>query len=234
MLFHVTGLIQTLALYKTPPYDPFRDLLPLALIGRQATALAVSASSPYTTLQALGDAVRARPADFSFGSYGNGSTSHIYGELLRATWKVDIPHVPYRGEGPLLPELMTGRTPMAFVSAATAVTRQKDRTLRILAVAAPRRTPMLPDVPTFAEQDIQGFDLTGWFGLFVSSATPQAIVQKMTADVRQVLNESEISTRLRDLALEPASDTPPEITRFMKEDQQRWAALIRRFNITLE
>lgn len=234
VLLHLTGFIQNLSLYRKLPYDPFKDLTPLTQIGTQTMGLAVSSTSPYNSLQALASAVKARPADFSYGSFGIGSTGHIFGELLKTRLQADMPHVPYRGEGPMLPDVMSGRVPLAFVSAATAATRQKDKTLRILAVTGPQREAALPDVPTLAELGYKGFEPVGWYGLFVPAATPKTVADKISADVRSVMRQPDIAARLRDLSIEPTGTTQAEFAQLLKTDHGRWDALIKQFRIELE
>jgi tripartite-type tricarboxylate transporter receptor subunit TctC len=232
VMFQATGLIQNLAIAKTKPYDPFRDLRPVALIGRTAAILVVPSASPYKTLPDLAKAIKANPASFSFGSYGTGSVSHFYGEVLRSALGVEIPHVPFKGTGPLLTEMMAGRIPLAFVSASTAIDRSKDGTLRVLAVAAEKRVSVLPAVPTLAEVGYKGFEAEGWWGLFMRADTPKPVADKMVADMKKVLNEPDIAARVREQGVFPTDETPEQFAAAMKTEYQFWEALAKKFNIT--
>ena len=235
ILFHITGLIQNLALAKTKPsYDPFQDLQPVALIGRQAVALVTPSASAYKTFVELANAVKATPTSFSYGSYGIGSTSHIYGEVLRASLNVDVPHIPFKGTAPLLQEMMGNRIPMAFVSSQTAIDRERDKSLRVVAVTGSQRMERLPEVPTLAELGYKGFEATGWWALFVNSATPRPLAQRMSADIRKVLNEPEMIKRLQDGGTEPSSETPEQFKNNMKTEYLYWESVVRKFNITNE
>lgn len=235
ILYHITSLVQALALSRgKPPYDFNQDIAPLALLGRQSVVLVVPAASPYRTFADLARAAKAQPAQFAYGSYGSGSTSHIYGEALRAALGIEMPHVAFKGTAPLLQEMMGGRIPMAFVSAATAVEREADKTLRSVAVAAPRRLELLPQAPTLAELGYPGFEFTGWWGLFIKAGTPAAVVDPLLATLRSVLQEPDMQARLRQAALELSNETPPQIAAAMRADYQHWEALSRRFNITSE
>lgn len=233
ILFHITGLIQNLAVVKTkPPYDPFKDLLPVALIGRQAVALATPSSSAYPTFPELASAIKATPAAFSYGSYGTGSTSHIYGEVLRSSLGVEIPHVPFKGTAPLLQEMMGGRIPMAFVSSQTAIDRERDKTLRIVAVTGAKRMEQLPKVPTLAELGYKGFEATGWWALFVTASTPKPLADRLSADIRKVLAEPDMDKRIREGGTEPTNETPEQFRAQMKTEYAYWETVVRKFNIT--
>lgn len=235
ILFHITGLIQNLALAKSkPPYDPFKDLQPVALIGRQAVALATPSGSAYKAFPDLASAIKATPASFSYGSYGTGSTSHIYGEVLRSALGVDIPHIPFKGTAPLLQEMMGGRVPMAFVSSQTAIDRERDKSLRIVAMTGTKRMEQLPDVPTLAEFGYKGFEATGWWALFISATTPKPLADRLSADIRKVLAEPDMVKRIRDGGTEPTSETPEQFRTAMKTEYGYWESVVRKFNITNE
>jgi len=235
VLFHITSLIQNIALSRgKPPYDFAKDIEPLVLLGRQAVVLVVPASSPYQSLADLARAAKANPGNFSFGSYGAGSTSHIYGEQLRAAWNIEMPHVAFRGTSPLLQDMLGGRVPMAFVSAATAIERQGDKGLRSIAVAHSKRLTALPQVPTLHELGYAGFDYTGWWGLFLRAGTPAPVAERLRNAIRAILQEPDMVGRLQLAGLEPSSETPEQITAAMQNEYRHWEALSRRFNITAD
>jgi tripartite-type tricarboxylate transporter receptor subunit TctC len=234
VLLHLTGFIQNASLYRKLPYDPFSDLAPVTQLGTQPMGLAVGSGSPYTSVNALLAGLKTGSTPPSYGSFGTGSTGHIFGELLKASAGVDLPHVPYRGEGPMLIDLVSGRVTTGFVSSATAAARHKDRSLRILAVTGPHRLASLPDVPTLAEAGLAGYDLVGWYGLFLPKGTSAAIVQKIAADARSVIGQSDIAARLRELEIEPTGTTPADFAKLLRNDHARWDALIKTFRIELE
>lgn len=235
IMFHITSLVQNLALSRgNPPYDFNQDIAPLLLLGRQAVVLVVPSTSPWRSFPDLAKAIKAQPSQFAYGSYGAGSTSHMYGEALRAALSVEMPHVAFKGTAPLLQEMIGGRIPMAFVSAATAVERDGDKGLRAVAVAAPRRLELLPQVPTLAELGYTGFESTGWWGLFIKAGTPPTVADPLLTAIRAILQEPDMQARLRQAALEPSSETPVQIAAVMRADYRHWEALSRRFNITAE
>jgi tripartite-type tricarboxylate transporter receptor subunit TctC len=233
ILLNLTSIVQNLSLYKKAPYD-LKDLAPVSQIGRQPMSLSVSGQSPYTSAQALVSAIKANPANFNFGSFGQGSTGHIFGELFRRSVGVDMPHIPYRGDAQLLPDLMANRVSLAFVAASTAQIRREDKSLNILGVTGPKRFDSMSDVPTLGELGFKGFELVGWYGLFVPAATNPQIVQKISADVGQVLKDPEIQERMRKLVIEPVGTTPAEFSKILASDHAKWGELIQRFGIQLE
>lgn len=229
ILYGSTGLIQNQIQMKPQPYDFVNDLTPVALLGLLSLAVAVPASSPIENVEDLLKAIKNDPATFSYGSYGVGSSSHIYGVLLSEKLGVNIPHIPYRGEGPLLQDLIPARIPFSFISAAGALAASNN--LRILAVTGPQRLPTLPNVPTLAERGITGFELVGWTGIFVPRGIPLAVEAKIYADVRKVLDEPSIRARLSDQAFIPVNLDLEGIQRLMQEDFRGWDALIRRLGV---
>lgn len=235
VLFHITSLIQNIALSRgKPPYDFATDIQPLVLLGRQAVVLVVPSASPYQSLVDLARAAKANPGGFSFGSYGAGSTSHIYGEQLRAAWNIEMPHIAFRGTSPLLQDMLGGRVPMAFVSAATAIERQGDKGLRPIAVAHSKRLELLPQVPTFSELGYTNFDSTGWWGLFLRAGTSAPVADRLRKAIRTILQEPDMVGRLQLAGLEPSSETPEQIMTAMQNEYRHWETLSRRFNITME
>ena len=234
LLLNLTGIVQNLSLYKRVPYDPFKDLQAITQLGTQPMGLAVAPATPYRNIGALLDAARATPGKFSYGSFGTGSTGHIYGELLRSTAKLEITHVPYKGEALMLPDLIGGRIQLGFVSASTAATRHRDKSLRILAVTGPRRIGAMADVPTLAELGYKGFEAVGWYGLFAPAGTPRPVVDKIAADARAVVQSTAIVARLRDQAIDPTGTSPDDFAKLLRADYVKWDGLIKTFKIELE
>lgn len=234
ILMHLTGVIQNLSLYKKLPYDPFTDIVAVTQLGTQPMGLAVSPQSPYKDVASLIKAMGRDQTKGAYGSFGAGSTGHIFGELLRSTARSNMPHVPYRGEAPMIPEIMTGRVDLGFVSMATAAERGTDGTLRILAVTGPKRQPSMPNVPTMDEVGLKGFDIVGWYGLFVPKGTPAKTVERISEDAKAALARPEMAYRFKQLAIDPTGTTPKQFETILHEDYRRWDTLIKRFNIAVE
>jgi tripartite-type tricarboxylate transporter receptor subunit TctC len=231
ILYGSTGLIQNQIQMKPRPYDFVNDLTPVALLGLLPLTVAVPVSSPFESIEELLKAIKSDPAKFSYGSYGVGSSSHIYGVLLAEKLGVNIPHVPYRGEGPLMQDLIPARIPFSFLSAAGSLAASRASTLRILAVTGPQRLPTLPNIPTMAERGIAGFDLVGWTGIFVPRGVPAAVKAKIYSDLRKVLNEPTVRARLSDQAFIPVGLNPEGVQRLLQDDFLGWDAVIRRLGI---
>jgi len=234
LLFHITALIQNVALYKNLPYDPVRDLVPVLLLGRQNNALVVPKDSPYKTVQELVAAIKANPGKFAYGSFGNGSTTHIYGQLFANAIGVDIPHLSFKGEGPVLTEILAGRLHFSFTSAASAAVRAKEGSMRVLAQTGPIRTKFFPDVPTLAESGYPQFELTGWWGIFMPAGTPKALRDQIAADIRTTLRQPDIQARLDSTALAPTDSSPDQVLAEIKQETAQWIKLTKQFNISLD
>jgi tripartite-type tricarboxylate transporter receptor subunit TctC len=234
ILFHVPGILQNALLMKDAKYDPFRDFRPVINLGSQPLVLATSGKNPYRNLKELVEAGRAPGAGFSFGSIGPGSTYHIYGELLASSAGIDMPHIPYKGTSPMMTDLMTGQITTGFVTAHSAILYNQDGRLRPLAVGGTKRIPALPDVPTFAELGYKGFEQVGWYGLFVPRATPDAVVEKMAADIADELKKPDMAKIMNDLYIIHSESKPSQFDAILRNDYKKWQELIARFNIRLE
>lgn len=234
ILFHVPGILQNALLTKDAKYDPFRDFKPLINLGSQPLVFATAGKNPYRSLKEFVEAGRAPNADFSFGSIGPGSTYHIYGELLASSAGIKMPHIPYKGTAPMMMDLMTAQITGGFVTAHSAILYQQDGRLRPLAVGGTKRIPALPDVPTFAELGYQGFEQVGWYGLFVPRATPDALVQKMAADIADEIKKPELAKVMAELYITHNESKPAEFDAILRNDYKKWQELIARFNIRLE
>jgi tripartite-type tricarboxylate transporter receptor subunit TctC len=231
-LFSLTGLIQNQSLYKKIPYDTMRDLAPVSMIGISPIVYVVGAESPIKTLKDYVAHIKATPS--AFGSFGAGSTAHLYGEQIATVAGVPMTHVPYKGEQPMLTDLVSGRVSGGFISPATGLAQARGGKLRILATTGARRSKLMPDVPTFIEQGMAGFEPLGWYGLFVPAGTPADIVAKFSADVNRIAKKPEIVARLYDFGMEPVGTTPEEFTSTIREDLQKWDRLIKKSGIQLD
>lgn len=234
LLFNITALIQNVALYKRLSYDPIRDVTPALLLGRQNNALVVPRDSPYKSLGELIAAIKANPSQFAYGSYGNGSTTHIFGQLFSNAISIDLPHLAFKGEGPVLTELLAGRLGFSFISAASAAVRSKDGSLRVLAQTGPVRTKFFPDTPTMRELGYPQFELTGWWGIFMPASTPKPIRDAVAADIRHVLRSPDLQVRLDTLALETSASSPEQVQEELKAEMAQWIKLAKQFNISLD
>lgn len=203
-LFAITQHIQNPLLYKKVAYDPLKDFSPLARILTVPTALAVTADFPANTIQEMIALVRSQPNIHSFGSTGNASTSHIYGGLLAKRAELKAVHVPYKGAGPLLTDLLGKQITFTILDVGSLMPLVKAGKLKILTVAGTERVSYLSSTPTFAESGFAGFEALSWMGLFLPASTPQAVRQKWMNALQRHLTSAEMANKL--LAMGMASD----------------------------
>ncbi|MET4575414.1 Bug family tripartite tricarboxylate transporter substrate binding protein [Ottowia thiooxydans] len=226
MLSTFTSLVQVPALFKRVPYDTERDLVAVTQTVAVDVLFLVRADSPYKTLQDFAAAAKTAKPPLSYGSFGNGSSFHIYGEKLAQSMGVDLTHVPYKGELPSTTDLLGGQLSSSFASVGTALPFLTDGRLRPLGVASTKRSPVLPNVPTLGELGMNMPDLVGWFGVLAPAGTPAPIIQKVATDIREILTQPDVVKILRDQGLEPVASSPEAFQRRLNEDLVQWKKLL--------
>lgn len=218
-------------LFDKLPYDPIRDFAPVSLLVNSWNLLVVHPSVPAKNLQELVALARERPGRVSYGSQGNGTSGHISGELLAIAGKVDMIHVPYRGAGPAQQDLLGGQINMLFDTIFSQLGNVNAGKVRALGIVAPKRSPLVPDVPTMAEQGMAGVDMQPWFALFVPAGTPADIIRKVNADVVKLMNSQEVRPRLEQQGLTIVASSPEELGAHVRREGERWGRVIRQANI---
>jgi len=231
LMSSTNALNQTL--YSNLSFDIVRDLVPIASINRGIGVLVVHPSFPATTMPEFIAYVKANPGRVNMASGGIGSSQHIYGELFKLMAGVDMVHVPYRGGGPALIDLLAGQVPVMFDTIATSMEHIKAGKLRALAVTAGARSPVLPDVPTVGEF-VPGYEATGWQGLGAPRNTPAEITERLHAEINACLEEPRIRARIVGLGYLEFITTQAEFTRFVAESTEKWGKVIRAANIRAE
>ena len=224
LLSTFTSYVQAPILFPNAPYDPEKDFAPVTQTMTAEVILEVRADSPYKTFADL--IAAAKTGNLSYGSFGNGSSFHIYGETVKRAMGVDMTHVPYKGEALILTDLLGGQITAGFNSIGTALPQIRAGKIRPLAVAAAVRSRALPDVPTFPELGIAKLNGGAWFGIFAPAGTPKPVVEKISADINFYLNTPEMQKWLRDQGLEPTGMTPDQFTQFIKSDLAKWRQMI--------
>ena len=234
LLLASTGAILALAgSNQTGPADIARDLSPVSMIAAPPYILVVNPKVPVRTTAELIAYAKARPDKLSFGSSGVGSASHLSGALFSQMTGIEMLHVPYRGTGPAVTDLLGGRIEVMFSPALVVTPHIAAGTLRVIGTTGATRSPLFADFPTIAETGLPDYRSLGWFGLFAPAATPRDVVAKISADVGQVLSTPEAKTRLAEQGAEPAPNTPDEFTKFVNADIAKWLALAAKANIRL-
>ncbi|MDO9709575.1 Bug family tripartite tricarboxylate transporter substrate binding protein [Paracraurococcus lichenis] len=204
------------------------DLLPVILFADLPNVIVVRADSPWRSLQDMLAAARARPGALSYASSGSGSSLHLSGEMLKADAGVDILHVPFRGGADVANQLMGGRIDIGINNLPSVIALLRGGQLRALAVTGPERAPALPGVPTVAESGMPGYAATAWFGLQVPRGTPEAVIARLNAEVNAICAEPATRGRVEDLGAGCRGGTVAEFTDFIREENEKWTAVIRR------
>ena len=222
------------SVYPSMPYDAVKSFEPVILIGSGPLVLAVNADTPYKTLKDVIAAAKDKPGTLAFASPGQGTSPHMAGELLKMTAQLDMTHVPYKGSGPALTDVVGGTVPMMFDTMLVLGAQVKAGKLRAIAVAAPKRLASLPDVPTFAEAGVPGVEVTSWQAVFAPAGTPQPIVQRLNAEFARVIKEPDVQQRLNDLGVDPAAGPPEQLAEFQKAEIDKWSKVAKAAKVTLE
>jgi tripartite-type tricarboxylate transporter receptor subunit TctC len=216
------------ALYKNLKYDPVNDLAPVGLLHQLPNVLIVHPSVPANSLHELIDYARRRPGELSFASAGVGSASHFAGELLKAAANIEIVHVPYKGGGAAMPDLLAGRVSMMIETIPNALPSARSGMLRALGVTTPVRSSAAPDLPTFAEAGLPDFEVSSWTGLFVPAGTPRAIIERLNAETLRIARDGAYLEQLKTLGTEAAVSTPEALGAFMVKDIANWTVAVQR------
>jgi tripartite-type tricarboxylate transporter receptor subunit TctC len=224
----------SMSLYKKLGYDLSKDLAPVAMIATFPSAIVLHPSLPVKSVKDLIALARTQPAQLNFGSAGNGSPNHLALELFSAMARVKMTHVPYKGTGQMVIDLVAGQLQLASMGFPTALQNVKAGKLRVIAVTSASRSPLLPEIPTVAENGLPGFDVTSWYGLFAPAALSADVANKLNADVAMMVGAPEVKERLAQLGAEPARLTPDEFGRYVKGEVARWAKVVRESGARLD
>lgn len=227
MLFATAGAIGVApALYRNLAYDPVKSFAPVIEVARGHFALLVTASLPVNNATELIAHARRNPGKLNYGSAGQGSVHHLAGEILRQATGIDIVHVPFKGTGPAFPALIAGDIQIMFEGGASWIPHVRSGRLRAIAVSGPRRIPLLPDIPTFAEQGIQGVEPSFWWGVLLPAGAPRPVIDKLNAEFRQVLNDPEVRNSLQQQGAEATPGTPEAFGRLVADEAVRWKQVV--------
>lgn len=221
-------------LTKKMPFDPRKDLEPISLVADSGNALLVNAKLPYKNVREMIEAARKEPGTINYASSGNGSTLHLAGALFAQQAGVDIVHVPYRGNGPAITDVAGGQVQAIFSGIPPAMTSAKGGQTRILAVTTRERVKTLPDVPTVAEAGLPGYAFTSWYGLFATGGTDQAIVEKLSQEVRKIVARPEVQAQLAAQGLEPRTSDPKSFKAQIDRELTQWGRDAKAMGITAD
>jgi tripartite-type tricarboxylate transporter receptor subunit TctC len=227
-LFMTSGSIVTANqhIYKKMPFDPAKDLVPVTNVASGPQVLIVTPTFPPKTVKELIDLAKARPGQISYGSAGYGSQTHLAAENFLYAAKIEIVHVPYKGEAPAIVDTMAGQVPFSTPNLAAAINYIQQGKLRALGVTSKKRSPQLPNVPAVAET-LPGFENLGWFGFMVPTGTPKEIIDKVYRDTAKALESADIKSRFEGLGMAPVGNNPADFAKYVHEETERWGKIVR-------
>ena len=221
------------SLYPRLGYDPIKSFVPVVLIGANPVVLVVGEKSPFKSLKDVIAAAKAKPDTVTSASAGNGTSQHMTLELLGYKAGAKFVHVPYKGSGPAIQDVIAGQVDMMFDTTVVAGPHIQSGKLRALAVSSSKRLESMPDVPTVAET-LPGFEVLSWQGIFAPAGTPKAIVDRLNTEILKILATQEMQDRLKALGMQPSTFTPAQFGAFQKDEVAKWAAVVKATGIKLE
>ncbi len=235
LFFGTTGTMSiNPSLYKKLRYDPVKDFAPVSLMATTMNVLVVNPEVPAKNLAELVQLAKSKPGELAYGSAGNGSSNHLSGELFKFIAGVQVSHVPYRGSSPALVDLLGGRIAMMFDTIAVQTQNIAAGKVRALAVTGPRRSPLLPEVPTAQEAGLKGFDVTIWFGVLAPAGTPAPIIERLNREIVAVMATDDMRKRMQADGAEARTTTPAEFAVLIKQDTAKWAPVVKASGATLD
>ncbi len=234
LLLNTSAIAIVPSLYPKLPYQAESAFAPVMLLGRAPNVAVVRSESPLRSAADFIAAARARPGRMSYGSAGNGTSTHLAAELLKKTAGLVVTHVPYRGAAPALNDVIAGQIDVAFGTLPSVAPMLMGGKLRALGVTSARRSPLLPDVPTFAESGVPGYDADVWYGVFAPGETPAAIVDQLHAAIRRAVQTTQFQQRATAEGLALTLDSPQDTVRVVQAEEAKWRQLIKAQSIKME
>ena len=229
------GMATNKPLYGKLSYDPIKDFAPVSLLAVVPNVLVTNATQPdVKTATDVIAAARKAPGKLTYGSAGNGTSIHLAGEVFNSLAQIDMLHIPYKGSGPAVADLLGGQINYMFDSITSARPHLQSGKLRALGVTTAKRSATLPNVPTLAEAGLPGYEVSPWFAVFMPAGTPAPIVNKLNAALRDAMKQPDVVARFETIGAEPVGSTPAELARHLARESERWAKLIAERNIKLD
>jgi tripartite-type tricarboxylate transporter receptor subunit TctC len=215
------------SLYAKLPYDPIKDFAPITMLATLPNMLIVHPSLNVASVGELVALLKANPNKYSFGSAGNGTSQHISGEMFKILTATQMQHIPYKGSGPMIPDLLAGTIQLSFENITTAYPQVKSGKLKALAVTSAKRSFVAPEVPTMAEAGLAGYDISSWQAMYAPAGTPREIVARLHAETVKILRAPENAKKLQDLGLDAGGITPEELTAYMRVEIPRLGKIVK-------
>ncbi len=234
LLFGTSSLASNGSLYPKLPYDAAKDLSTISLTANTPYFLVMNASLPAASVRELVALAKSKPGELTYASAGNGAGTHLAGEMFNIYAGVKMLHVPYKGTGPAVTDLVAGRIQMMFVGLPAVIQHVKSGKLKLLGVAEPKRSPLMPDSPTVAEAGVPGFESSAWFGYFGPAAMPRDLRARLASEMTRLMQGAELQDRILALGAVPLWSTPEQFAEYFREEAVRYARIIREANIKLD
>ena len=222
------------SIFQKLPYDIIKDFTPITILASGPFVMVVHPSVPAQNVKEFVALAKKRPGEMFFGSPGNGSGGHLSGELLKLLAKINIVHVPYKGGGPAMTDLISGQISILFSDLTTADPHVKTGRLKALGVTSSARSPLAPTVPTIAEGGVPGYEVTTWYGLFGPASLPQEIVARLNTDLESLMRLPATVSRLESLGADPVTMPQQQFAEFISKDYAKWSAVVKTANIKVE
>lgn len=223
---YLVGTSSTMAIapwvYTKLPYNPTRDFAPVTLLGTADIIVVVHSSVPIRNTRQLLDYAKANPGKLTFASGGNGSISHLLGEYFKSMAKVDMLHVPYKGDAQMVTDMLGGQVNLAFGTAVAWLPHIKSGKVSAVAVTNPKRSTTLTDLPTLSESGVPGYEAVQWFGIAAPTGTPPEVVSRMHTEIKAILEMPDVRKRFTDLGFDVVGNTPAEFTQFLRDENAKW------------
>ncbi|AEI82328.1 hypothetical protein CNE_BB1p09160 (plasmid) [Cupriavidus necator N-1] len=233
LLGNNTGIVINRNLYKLK-IDPVRDLAPVGMVASVPLVLYVNQAIPAKTAPQLVELIKSSPGKYSYASGGSGSPQHLAGELMKLDKHLDMLHVPYRGQGPALSDVLAGQVPIAFDTTTALAPQLKSGRIRALATTGAQRAKTLPDLPTMQEIGFPGFVIENWYGLFVPAETPKALVDQLNTELNRVLHDTSVATKLAELGSRDVSGSVAQFRTFIAKELPLWESVVKRSGATVD
>ena len=221
-------------LYPKLSYDPVKDLTPVSMLAQLPLIMTVSANLKVDSLQGFMALARQRPGQLAFASSGSGGAPHMAGELLKSSAGIDILHVPYKGSGPAVIDLVGGQVQIMFDGAPSLLSQIQAGKIKALAAASKRRTLLMPELPTFAELGYPGVDVSLWYGLMAPAGTPDNIINKLNLEINKILQSPDINERFFAQGIEPMLGSPEQAASFIRQESDRWKPIVKKVGVKID
>lgn len=215
------------SLHRKLPYDPIKDFAPVVRVASAPNILVLHPSVSAASVKELVELAKSRPGQLVYASSGNGGGSHLAMELLKSVARIDLLHVPYKGTGPAMIDLLSGQARLMFGGMIGTLTHVRSRRLKALAVSSAKRSPVVPDLPTIAESGFPGYEAATWYGVLAPAGTALPIVRKLNAEIIGTLNNPELRQRMSSQGADPAPTTPEEFAAYIKSEVTKWAKVVK-------